>query len=151
MTRTGRTRCHPLLPSCFPAPLLLVLLLILLVTVAGNNKLAGSWTIDTPLDSAYNYLFHAEHTGACPRILLSGCMHRALLSLRGERRKHRADFSRVQQPSCDGSMPVMFGLCVPSAQSATTRHMPRPAVKSNILAELPRVRVLGRRHGLQKR
>jgi hypothetical protein len=31
--------------------------------VAGNEKLSGSWTIDTPVDSAYNYLVHGEHTG----------------------------------------------------------------------------------------
>lgn len=70
------TTCHPQLqPCCSPAPLLLVVLLTLLATVAGNDKLAGSWTIDTPLDSAYNYLFHAEHTGASLRTPLSAWLH----------------------------------------------------------------------------
>lgn len=67
------TTCHPQLqPSLVRAGVLLTLL----TTVVGNDKLAGSWTIDTPLDSAYNYLFHAEHTGAPSSYTpLSGCMH----------------------------------------------------------------------------
>lgn len=72
MRRRGMmTTCHPQLqPSLVRAGVLLTLL----TTVVGNDKLAGSWTIDTPLDSAYNYLFHAEHTETmtCSTLELTG-------------------------------------------------------------------------------